>query len=153
MKHDLPKKPSTKLRDTHVIANPFLDSSGRYVHVCFCGYHTGIVHPSTLISKNHCGQQCTNIRRIYFNYKPLDEEKMEAELDKQRQAARSIPTVGLTPFEIAGQKYFWVLDRGEYVYFLRPEKAHLVQEVERDHKKVDISRLLLSNNFKPYFVE
>lgn len=147
------KKPSTRLRDTHVIANPFLEDGKRFVHLCFCGYHTGIVHPATFLSKGHCGEKCNNIRRVYFNHKVYDEEKVLSALESQMASTRQIPTVSLTPFVEGEDKYFWVLDRGEHLYFLRPDKAHLVEEIERDHKRIEVSQIMASNNFKPYFVE
>jgi hypothetical protein len=152
MKKDLPKKPSTKLRDTHVVTTPFLDDLGRFVHVCFCGYHLGIIRPSTLVSKAHCGERCANLRKVYFNYRFVDEDQIKETLESQKRMYRLTPTVKVTPFEKDGQKYFWVLDRGEYIYFLRPEKAYLLPNIDQDHKRIDISNLL-SNNFKPYFAE
>lgn len=153
MTKSLDKKPSTRLRDTHVIANPFLDEGKRFLHLCFCGYHTGIVHPATFLSKGHCGEKCNNIRKVYFNHKPFDEGKVLGALESQMATARQLPTVSLTPFVDGEEKYFLVLDRGEHLYFLKPEKAYLVEDIDRDHKRIGISQIMASNNFKPYFVE
>lgn len=136
------KKPSTSLRNTHFQITPFYSSEdGRFIALCFCGFHKGLVHPSAYYGDKHCTKGCLYIQKYSLPDRGLfDLDEINRAIDESRKIHRTSPTLPVDYLvdEETGAKYLWVLDRGERVYVPHLEKIALISDIERDHFKLFI---------------
>lgn len=136
--------PSLKINHTHQRVVPFLDERGsRFIYFCGCGFHGGIVHPSSIVKKSHCNlEDCSNMTRVDIPYlgKEYDDDLIFSALTEQQESQRTTPVypIRLRKDEIG--QFFWVKDRGNFLYFLKNGKEKLLESIEDDHEKLYVSR-------------
>jgi hypothetical protein len=108
---------------------------GRFLALCFCGFHTGAIHPSAYFGAKACVSGCRNIK-IYYLPKdiPFSPEDIDRSLTESRIKNRNSPTISIDFFrDEENKRYAWVLDRGSRVYVARTKKLHLIPEIEKSH--------------------
>ena len=135
------KREGASLLDTHLQLTPFYSAEeGRFLALCFCGFHSGAIHPSAYFGAKACVSGCRNIK-LY----PLSEsisfnpEDIERSLADSRTKNRNSPTIPMDFFrDEESKRYAWVLDRGNRVYVARAKKIHLIPEIEQNHYRLYI---------------
>ncbi len=129
------------LLKTHLRIIPSLDGLGRNISICTSAYHYGLIPLSTLNSKNHCGQACDYFKKFYFE-KPFFEEETLSKLLKKEERKRRKKIISIRPIRDEEDKpFFWVLDRGKYIYFAKPKKINEIERISEDHFKLYINTL------------
>jgi hypothetical protein len=147
-KKDKPEKPSLRLRHTHYMIIPFWDDreERRFVPICTYRFHHGVINH--LQTQDHlCSQGCKYFRKYLLeNNHAFDQdfliENSKNRCDNNSRVQRLIPFI-----EKSSPPYFWVLDRGDRLYFLKYKKLGIVQDLERDHFKMHIDNL--DKNYSP----
>lgn len=133
------EKPSSRIRHTHQMIIPFWDSgeSKRFIPLCICPFHHGVI--SRLQTEAYsCSSDCRHYQKHFLENSHYFEVDFLVENSKDRLQGTS-KVQKLTPFEEKNSPpFFWVLDRGNRVYFLKYAKAGLVPDLERDHFKLYI---------------
>jgi len=138
-KRDDPRPPGKRIRDTHFPIVPFIERSGlyvaRFIVYCNCPSHPGILKSDFSLFSECIERECRNLRRYDLEDRGNFDPEIISELLKVSRRSR-IPSISIPPFKDGRRRYLWVLDRGNHVYFLRPEKQALVPELEADHYRL-----------------
>jgi len=135
-KHDEKKREGTSLLDTHLKLTPFYsEREGRFLALCFYGFHSGAIHPSAYFGAKSCASGCRNIKLYYLSDDiPFDPENIDRSLADGRLKNRNSPTFSMDFFRDEQKKrYAWVMDRGNRVYVARAKKLHLIPRIEQTH--------------------
>lgn len=135
------RREGTSLLDTHLQLTPFYSANeGRFLALCFCGFHSGAIHPSAYFGSKSCVSGCRNIKIYYLPSNiPFDIENIDKSLSGDRLKNRNSPTLSMDFFrDEQNKRYAWVMDRGNRVYVARAKKLYLIPEIERTHFRLYI---------------
>jgi hypothetical protein len=135
--------PKKDLLSTHLRVVPSLDEVGRHLHICSCAYHYGIVHPSAFESVEHCGKKCDYFKKFYFENPFFDDEELLKKLETEKIKGRK-HVIPIRPARDEDNRpFYWIQDRGIYVYIARPKTSEQISQIDRDHFKLYIDNLTL----------
>ena len=134
------KQASTKLRDTHMRLIPFLDNqNSRFLIYCSCARHPGFLKVLDREDHPYCQRgvcasyiklpiENSHVYNLDFIAHSLNEQKREYLSKNISPTTRFFPQK-----DEEGKNFFWILDRGNFLYVLNPSKESLVDNIEGDH--------------------
>lgn len=127
---------SRKLSNTHMRLTPFLDeNNSRFLVYCSCARHPGFLRTMKRLEDHpYCKPiECVHHKKLSIeNSHEYDIDLINANLKNQEKGIH--PTYRFHPQrDDQGKPFFWVLDRGNFVYLLHPSKQSLFEQLDRDH--------------------